>query len=92
MFICRTSEDIAESSGEKLAIAFSDWEKAFDKVDLEELIIALDRTGASDEMLEWIGKFYDDPKFKIKHREGKSKYRKPNICIGRGFPLSHIFS
>ena len=43
MFICRRLQDIIEASDQSLTMIFLDWEKAFDKVDQEELINAIRR-------------------------------------------------
>ena len=43
LYICRRIQDFHEQSGEKLFLLFLDWEKAFDKVDQEQLIHAIRR-------------------------------------------------
>ena len=41
--IVRRIQDYMESSGDRLIMLFLDWEKAFDKIDHEELIKAIER-------------------------------------------------
>ena len=43
LFITRRLQDQAECTGDKLFMVFLDWEKAFDKVDQEKIIEALER-------------------------------------------------
>ena len=51
MFICRRLQDIIErSQGEPLTLIFLDWEKAFDKVDQEELLNAIKRMNVPDKI------------------------------------------
>ena len=45
IYIIRRLQDFAESTSSKLSLAMLDWEKAFDKVQHDKLIIALDRLG-----------------------------------------------
>lgn len=41
LFIARRLQDQAETTGDKLFMVFLDWEKAFDKVDQEKLVEAI---------------------------------------------------
>ena len=43
LFITRRTQDFYETSGDKFFMLFLDWEKAFDKVDQNLLIEALQR-------------------------------------------------
>ena len=76
LFITRRLQDLAESSGDKLFLVFLDWEKAFDKVDQEKPIEAMERLGTPEKAIRILKSFYINPRFRVKDTEGKSTYRK----------------
>ena len=45
IYIIRRLQDYAESKGARLSLALLDWEKAFDKVQQDKLIVALQKMG-----------------------------------------------
>ena len=47
LYIIRRLQDYAESKGARLSLALLDWEKAFDKVQHDKLIVALQKMGFS---------------------------------------------
>ena len=63
-------------------------EKAFDKVLQDELINAIRRMNIPDKILKILQKFYENPRFRIKDRQGKSSWRKQRAGIRQGCPLS----
>ena len=67
---------------------FSDWEKAFDKVDQEKLIEAMQRLGTPEKAIRILKSFYVNPRFRVKDTEGKPSYRKQRAGIRQGCPLS----
>jgi ribonuclease P/MRP protein subunit RPP40 len=88
MFITRRLQDIVERSGEKMTMIFLDWEKAFDKVFQDELINAVRRMNIPEKVLNILKTFYENPRFRIKDRQGKSSWRKQRTGIRQGCPLS----
>ena len=88
LFITRRLQDLAESSGDKLFLVFLDWEKAFDKVDQEKLIEAMERVGTPEKAIRILKSFYINPRFRVKDTEGKSTYRRQRAGIRQGCPLS----
>ncbi len=82
MFICRRLQDIIErSQGEPFNFIFLDWEKAFDKVDQEELLNAIKRMNVPEKINKVIRTFYDNHRLRIKDRDGKSSWRKQETGI-----------
>ena len=65
-----------------------DWEKAFDTVDQEKLLEAMQRLGLPQKMINVLASFYVNPQFRVKDREGKSTYRTQKAGIRQGCPLS----
>ena len=88
LFITRRLQDHAECTGDKLFMVFLDWEKAFDKVDQEKLIEAMERLNIPKKLVAILRTFYINPRFRVKDLEGKSTYRKQNAGIRQGCPLS----
>ena len=88
MFITRRLHDIVESSDAKMTMIFLDWEKAFDKVFQDELLNASRRMNIPEKMLKVLKTFYDNPRFRIKDRQGKSDWRRQKTGIRQGCPLS----
>jgi len=56
-------QDIAEQQGSNLIITFLDWKPAFDKVQHDELYIALNRLGIHDHFIQVIKNCYRNPCF-----------------------------
>ena len=88
LYISRRIQDWAETSGDKTFFVFLDWEKAFDKVDQEKLIEAMDRLNIPTKILNVLRSFYRAPKFSIRDNEGKSDFRVQQTGIRQGCPLS----
>ena len=84
MFICRRLQDIVERAGEKMTMIFLDWEKAFDKVYQDELIDAVRRMSIPEKVLKITETFHDNPRFRIKDRDGKSGWRRQRTGIRQG--------
>ena len=71
-----------------MTMIFLDWEKAFDKVFQDELINAVRRMNIPEKVLNILKTFYENPRFRIKDRQGKSSWRKQRTGIRQGCPLS----
>ena len=76
-----------ESSGDRLIMLFFDWEKAFDKIDHEELIKAIERFKLPEQVIRVIRSFYENQRFFIEDKVGNSE-KKQNTGIRQGCPLS----
>ena len=63
LFLTRRMQDIAEQQGSNLIITFLDWKPAFDKVQHDELYIALNRLGIHDHFIQVIKNCYRNPCF-----------------------------
>ena len=93
MFLCRRLQDIVERSrGQKFTLIFLCCEKAFDQVDQDELIGAIERMNVPEHIIDVLKLFYHNPRLRIKDSEGKSTWRKQSTGIRQGCPLSpHLF-
>ena len=61
IFITKRWQDLAETSGDKFFLVFLDWEKAFDKVDQENLIEAMQRLAAPEKVVRILESLYVNP-------------------------------
>ena len=66
MFICRRLQDVIERSEESMTMIFLDWEKAFDKVDQNELINAIRRMNILEKIRRILETVYKNPRFRIR--------------------------
>ena len=66
IYVIRRIQDYAESKGTRLSLALLDWEKAFDKIQHDKLILALQRMGFSSQFCDVIGDCYKEPTFFVK--------------------------
>ena len=63
MVVFRRLQDINQrSDGEALTLIFLDWEKAFDKVDQEELLNTIKRLNVTQTILDVLKTFCDNPR------------------------------
>ena len=91
IYIIRRLQDYAESKGALLSLALLDWEKAFDKVQHDKLIVSLQKIGFSQHYCDIIQDCYKKPTFFVKDAFGSSqvKYVKyQSSGIRQGCPLS----
>ena len=65
-----------------------DWEKAFDKVRQEALIIALERMGISRKLVNMVKAMYRNPTFKVEQEGYESEWHKQETGVRQGCPLS----
>ena len=73
LYINSRIQDFYECSGDEFFMLFSDWEKAFDKIDQSLLIDVISRLNIPNKTVRILKSFYREPKFRIRDREGYSK-------------------
>ena len=88
IYILRRIQDYSEIKGAKLSIAFLDWEKAFDKIQHDKLLVALGRLGFNSQYTEVIADCYAKPQFYVKDEFGCSDFKVQSSGIRQGCPLS----
>ena len=88
IYIIRRIQDYAESTGSKLSLSLLDWEKAFDKIQHDKLVIALQRLGFTSQYVEVIRDCYQKPTFYVKDAYGTSQVKTQYAGIRQGCPLS----
>eukprot|EP00972_Heterocapsa_arctica_P076641 11305453-Heterocapsa_arctica.AAC.1 len=62
----RRIQEIHEESGQKFLTLLLDWEKAFDKVDQQPIIIVLRRMSIPNKIVDLIADVYREPTFAVK--------------------------
>ena len=65
-----------------------DWEKAFDSISPQRLMMALRRFGLNESMLQAIGEIYNDRHFHVRDEGVESSSRPQRAGISQGCPLS----
>ena len=88
IYIIRRVQDFAESKSSKLSLALLDWEKAFDKIQHDKLILTLERLGFHSQYLDVIQDCYRKPTFYVKDEFGMSDIKTQSAGIRQGCPLS----
>ena len=88
LYLARRIQDLAEQSGENIALVLLDWEKAFDKIDQSRMMEALNRLNIPRKIIANIEAIYEKPKFKVKDRDGESDFKEQSSGIRQGCPLS----
>ena len=88
LYIARRIQDIAEHSGDNIVLVLLDWEKAFDKIDQTRMFEALKRMNIPRKVVANIEAVYENPRFKVKDNEGESEYKRQDVGIRQGCPLS----
>ena len=86
--VIRRIQDFAEAKGSRLSLALLDWEKAFDKVQHDKLIMALRKMGFSQHYCDIIQNCYEEPTFFVKDAFGTSQIKRQSSGIRQGCPLS----
>eukprot|EP00972_Heterocapsa_arctica_P042732 6301231-Heterocapsa_arctica.AAC.1 len=81
LFIYRRLQEIHEESGQEFITLLLDWEKAFDKVDQQRMIIGFQRMGIPNEIVELIADMYREPTFAVKEGKSRSSERRQNAGI-----------
>ena len=88
IYVLRRIQDYSEIKGANLSIAFLDWEKAFEKIQRNNLILALRRLGFNSRYTDVIADCYKNPQFFIKDNFGRSDKKVQSSGIRQGCPLS----
>eukprot|EP00974_Lingulodinium_polyedra_P034341 3302912-Lingulodinium_polyedra.AAC.1 len=81
-------QERAEMNTDSLAMAFLDWEKAFDKINQQKMLNALKRLGINEKLITAIADLYSDPTFKVRGERGTSNKYPQRTGIRQGCPLS----
>ena len=88
LYVIRRIQDYSEAKGTRLSLALLDWEKAFDKVQHDKLILALRKKGFSQHYCSIIQDCYKEPTFYVKDAFGTSEIKRQSSGIRQGCPLS----
>ena len=88
IYVLRRIQDYYGIKGANLSIAFLDWEKTFDKIQHDKLIIALHRLGFNSHYTDVIADCYRTPQFFVKDNFGCSDRKVQSSGIRQGCPLS----
>ena len=70
LYLVRRIAELGEKTTDKLLLVLLDWEKAFDKVNREGLMIALERMGVDSELIKKVRAIYKNTEFMVEI-EGK---------------------
>ena len=92
IYVVRRVQEYAESTSSALSLALLDWEKAFDKVQHDKLILSLNRFGFDVQYLDVIRDCYRKPEFYVKDEYGTSETKVQSSGIRQGCPLSPFLS
>ena len=87
IYVARRIQDYAESKGTRLSLALLDWEKAFDKIQHDKSILALQRMGFSSQFCDVIGDCYKEPTFFVKDDFGCSGFKRQSARNKAGIPI-----
>ena len=80
--------DLAEATKHHLCITFLDWEEAFDRIDQDKFIEALERMDIPEMFIKAIESLYNNPTFQVNINGNKSDWKKQGAAIRQGCPLS----
>ena len=80
--------ECGQQTHNKLHMVLLDWEKAFDKVDREGLIIALKRMGVDKKIRKVIENLYENTQFIVEIEGVESEWTQQATGIRQGCPLS----
>ena len=90
LFIIRKAQDLSIKTGSPLHFLFLDWKMAFDKVDLESMLIALERLGVHRHYLEVMKDLSTSQTFTVKGFRGGSVTATPHTGIRQGCPAQPL--
>jgi len=88
IFCVRRIQDVVERCGDRLILVLLDWGKAFDKIDHEKMIEALNRLNIPQEIITMIRAMYKDPYFRVQQTDQASEWKTQDTGIRQGCPLS----
>ena len=88
LFILRRALEWAEMTSNPMYFLMLDWKQAFDSIDHNSMLIALQRFGLCDRSLRIIRSIYSDPTFFTAGIDGSHAAGKVGSGIRQGCPLS----
>ena len=88
LFVLRRLQDLALKTGSPFQLLFLDWRMAFDKVDHDSMIIALERLGVHRQYVDIIRDLYTNQTFYTRGPFGDTAKATPHTGIRQGCPLS----
>jgi len=88
IYIARRIQEFAERAGLRGQMIFLDWEKAFDKIEQEWMLKALESFGLEEKHLRLIKRLYANPTFFVEVEGTKSEWKRQKRGIRQGCPLS----
>jgi len=80
--------EYGESTNNRLHLLLLDWEKAFDKVDREEMFNAMERMEVDAKLVSLVRTLYKNTKFKVEIDGRASDWQTQHTGIRQGCPLS----
>jgi hypothetical protein len=83
----RIEQTWAAHGGQALLLAL-DWKRAFDCIAPQRLMMALERFGLNESMLQAVGEIYNDRQFHVRDEGVMSSTRPQRAGISQGCPLS----
>ena len=86
--IIRRIQDILERSGTPGMLCLLGWEKAFDKLNIDALILSLKRYGVHEHLQGLVQLIYQSPTFYVGVQGQKSSLKEQSRGIRQGCPLS----
>ena len=84
-------QEYAEQNQDNLLLALLDWEKAFDKIDHDEMWTALEEIGIPEIYITSIKALYKNPQFRVKEQGHESEWWKQETGIRQGCPYHHTY-
>ena len=88
LFILRRLQDYSLKTGRSFQLLFLDWRMAFDKIDHESMLIALERLGVHRHYVDIVSDLYTAQVFHTRGRLGEVKQAIPHTGSRQGCPLS----
>ena len=85
LFILRRAMEWSEMTATPLHFLFLDWKQAFDSIDHNAMLVALQRFGLSNRALSIIGSLYQDPTFHTISQQGKQAEGSVGSGIRQGY-------
>ena len=77
----------AQRSGELIVLSL-DWKQAFDSINVDAMMVALERFGLNRQALTAVKEIYQDRNFMVRDGENLSERRRQSSGVSQGCPLS----
>ena len=88
LFIARRIQEFAERAGLPGTMVLLDWEKAFDKVNHDKLLQAIQSYNVPEKLMKLLKSLYEAPEFYVEIEGITSQYKTQSTGIRQGCPLS----